>query len=138
MQSIASFNGDLSSLTAPPFILSTTSLVEFSSYWAEHPSLFVAPASSSVSETTYFGNQLKRSVKRSSLVSSVGSGWPVMSRPRSGHDAGSLGDRAERTWGRGSRGAAGRHTLTALADHWSEQGWTTTDLAAAVRPQEDA
>ncbi|KAF2145147.1 uncharacterized protein K452DRAFT_221461 [Aplosporella prunicola CBS 121167] len=47
LKSIASFNGDLSSLTAPPFILSTTSLVEFSSYWAEHPSLFVAPASSS-------------------------------------------------------------------------------------------
>jgi len=44
LKSIASFNGDLSSLTAPPFILSSTSLVEFSSYWAEHPSLFVAPA----------------------------------------------------------------------------------------------
>lgn len=43
-QSIASFNGDLSSMTAPPFILSTTSLVEFSSYWAEHPTVFVAPA----------------------------------------------------------------------------------------------
>lgn len=44
LKSIASFNGDLSSLTAPPFILSSTSLTEFSSYWAEHPSLFVAPA----------------------------------------------------------------------------------------------
>ncbi|OCK83314.1 oxysterol binding protein-like protein [Lepidopterella palustris CBS 459.81] len=44
LKSIASFNGDLSSLTAPPFILSTTSLVEYSSYWAEHPSIFVAPA----------------------------------------------------------------------------------------------
>lgn len=44
LKSIASFNGDLSSLTAPPFILSSTSLVEFSSYWAEHPSIFVAPA----------------------------------------------------------------------------------------------
>lgn len=43
-QSIASFSGDLSSLTAPPFILSSTSLVEYSSYWAEHPSIFVAPA----------------------------------------------------------------------------------------------
>lgn len=31
-------------MTAPPFILSTTSLVEFSSYWAEHPSTFCAPA----------------------------------------------------------------------------------------------
>ncbi|KAF2006829.1 Oxysterol-binding protein, partial [Amniculicola lignicola CBS 123094] len=45
LKSIASFNGDLSSMTAPPFILSTTSLVEFSSYWAEHPSVFIAPAS---------------------------------------------------------------------------------------------
>ena len=43
-QSIASFNGDLSSLTAPPFILSSTSLTEFSSYWCEHPTIFVAPA----------------------------------------------------------------------------------------------
>jgi hypothetical protein len=44
LRSIASFSGDLSSLTAPPFILSSTSLVEFSSYWAEHPAIFVAPA----------------------------------------------------------------------------------------------
>lgn len=47
LKSIASFNGDLSSLTAPPFILSATSLVEFSSYWAEHPPVFVAPAKES-------------------------------------------------------------------------------------------
>ena len=45
LKSIASFNGDLASLTAPPFILGTISLTEFSSYWAEHPSIFVAPAS---------------------------------------------------------------------------------------------
>ncbi|KAI9929002.1 hypothetical protein ASPWEDRAFT_367914 [Aspergillus wentii DTO 134E9] len=44
LKSIASFNGDLSSLTAPPFILSSTSLTEYSAYWAEHPSIFVAPA----------------------------------------------------------------------------------------------
>lgn len=44
LKSIANFSGDLSSLTAPPFILSSTSLTEFSSYWAEHPSIFVAPA----------------------------------------------------------------------------------------------
>ncbi|KAF2500028.1 Oxysterol-binding protein [Lophium mytilinum] len=44
LKSVASFNGDLSSMTAPPFILSTTSLVEYSSYWAEHPSTLVAPA----------------------------------------------------------------------------------------------
>lgn len=46
-QSIASFSGDLSTMTAPPFILSTKSLVEYSSYWAEHPSLLVAPAGES-------------------------------------------------------------------------------------------
>ncbi|GKZ84024.1 oxysterol binding protein [Aspergillus niger] len=44
LKSIASFNGDLSSLTAPPFILSSTSLTEYSAYWAEHPALFVAAA----------------------------------------------------------------------------------------------
>lgn len=31
-------------MTAPPFILSTTSLTEYSAYWAEHPATFVAPA----------------------------------------------------------------------------------------------
>ncbi|KAF2097408.1 oxysterol binding protein-like protein [Rhizodiscina lignyota] len=44
LKSIASFNGDLSAMTAPAFILSGKSLVEYSSYWTEHPSLFVAPA----------------------------------------------------------------------------------------------
>ncbi|KAF8241999.1 Oxysterol-binding protein [Wilcoxina mikolae CBS 423.85] len=44
LKSIASFTGDLASMTAPPFILSSTSLVEYSSYWAEHPEIFVAPA----------------------------------------------------------------------------------------------
>ncbi|MCJ1281678.1 Oxysterol binding protein, partial [Xylographa opegraphella] len=42
--SIASFNGDLASLTAPPFILGTISLTEFSGYWAENPASFVSPA----------------------------------------------------------------------------------------------
>ncbi|KIW08426.1 uncharacterized protein PV09_01329 [Verruconis gallopava] len=44
LKSITSFSGDISTLTAPPFILSGTSLTEYSSYWAEHPSIFVAPA----------------------------------------------------------------------------------------------
>ncbi|OQO07920.1 hypothetical protein B0A48_06712 [Cryoendolithus antarcticus] len=44
LKSIASFNGDLASMTAPAFILSTTSLTEFSAYWAEMPKLLVAPA----------------------------------------------------------------------------------------------
>ncbi|OAQ64126.1 oxysterol binding protein [Pochonia chlamydosporia 170] len=47
LKSIASFNGDLSSLTAPPFILSSQSLTEFSSYWATHPPVFTAPAAES-------------------------------------------------------------------------------------------
>ncbi|KAM4066999.1 oxysterol-binding protein [Hirsutella rhossiliensis] len=47
LKSIASFNGDLSSLTAPPFILSSQSLTEFSSYWATHPPIFAAPAAES-------------------------------------------------------------------------------------------
>lgn len=44
LKSITSFSGDLSSLSAPPFILSPTSLSEFSQYWAEHPDLFLEPA----------------------------------------------------------------------------------------------
>lgn len=44
LKSISSFNGDLSSLSAPPFILSPTSLTEFSQYWAEHPALFLEPS----------------------------------------------------------------------------------------------
>ena len=65
-QSIASFNGDLSSLTAPAFILSTTSLTEFSAYWAEHPSLFVAatqepdPAKRSLLVLKWFLSTLKQ------------------------------------------------------------------------------
>ncbi|EJT81352.1 hypothetical protein GGTG_01335 [Gaeumannomyces tritici R3-111a-1] len=50
LKSIASFNGDLSSLTAPPFILSSTSLTEFSSYWCEHPAIFAAPAKETTPE----------------------------------------------------------------------------------------
>jgi hypothetical protein len=44
IQSIASFKGDLSTLTAPPFLLSPQSVTEYSAYWAEHPILFVAAA----------------------------------------------------------------------------------------------
>ncbi|TBU39300.1 Oxysterol-binding protein [Dichomitus squalens] len=44
LKSIASFSGDLSSLTAPPFILSPISLTEFPAYWCERPALFAAIA----------------------------------------------------------------------------------------------
>lgn len=43
LKTIAYFNGDLYSLTAPPFILSPVSLVEYSQFWCEHPNLLVAP-----------------------------------------------------------------------------------------------
>ncbi|KAF5105103.1 hypothetical protein DV451_000019 [Geotrichum candidum] len=43
LKSIASYNGDLASLTAPPFILSPVSLTEYSKFWAESTSEFVAP-----------------------------------------------------------------------------------------------
>lgn len=43
-QSIATIRGDLSNITAPPFVLATKSAVEFPAYWAEHPTIFVAPA----------------------------------------------------------------------------------------------
>ncbi|KAG6837768.1 hypothetical protein H0H93_001695 [Arthromyces matolae] len=44
LKSIASFSGDLSSLTAPPFILSPISLTEFPAYWCEHPDVFATIA----------------------------------------------------------------------------------------------
>ncbi|KAJ9107145.1 hypothetical protein QFC19_002805 [Naganishia cerealis] len=40
IKSLASMTGDLSSMTAPPFILSPTSLTEFPAYWCERPELF--------------------------------------------------------------------------------------------------
>jgi len=44
VKSLASFSGDLSSMTAPPFILSPVSLTEFPAYWSERPELFAAIA----------------------------------------------------------------------------------------------
>ncbi|ORY61414.1 uncharacterized protein BCR38DRAFT_347255 [Pseudomassariella vexata] len=44
IKSIATFKGDLTSLTAPPFLLAPQSIVEYATYWSEHPSLLVAPA----------------------------------------------------------------------------------------------
>ncbi|KAF8591686.1 Oxysterol-binding protein [Ramaria rubella] len=50
IKSIASFSGDLSSMTAPPFILSPVSLTEFPAYWAERPELFAAIPNAKTSE----------------------------------------------------------------------------------------
>ncbi|RXK39841.1 oxysterol binding protein [Tremella mesenterica] len=44
LKSLAHMTGDLSSMTAPPFILSPTSLTEFPAYWCEHPLVFAAIA----------------------------------------------------------------------------------------------
>ncbi|OTB19162.1 hypothetical protein K445DRAFT_314034 [Daldinia sp. EC12] len=44
MKSVATFRGDLTSLTAPPFLLAPRSIVEYSTYWSEHPRLLVSPA----------------------------------------------------------------------------------------------
>ena len=47
LKSIATIRGDLSNITAPPFVLDNKSAVELPLFWAEHPSIFVAPASPS-------------------------------------------------------------------------------------------
>lgn len=47
LASIATISGDLSNITAPPFVLDTKSVVEIPGFWAERPRLFVAPAKSS-------------------------------------------------------------------------------------------
>ncbi|KAK4503389.1 hypothetical protein PRZ48_004304 [Zasmidium cellare] len=44
LASIATIRGDLSNITAPPFVLADKSTTEFPRYWIEHPELFVAPA----------------------------------------------------------------------------------------------
>jgi hypothetical protein len=44
LASIATIQGDLSNITAPPFVLTENSTVELPQYWADHPTLFVAPA----------------------------------------------------------------------------------------------
>jgi hypothetical protein len=44
LASIATISGDLSNITAPPFVLSEHSTVEIPQYWADHPSLFISQA----------------------------------------------------------------------------------------------
>lgn len=50
LKSIATFTGDLSTLTAPSFILSGTSILEYSSYWGEHPDLLCSIAAAGDAE----------------------------------------------------------------------------------------
>ncbi|KAK4686472.1 hypothetical protein P7C73_g3653, partial [Tremellales sp. Uapishka_1] len=42
LKSLAHMTGDLSTMTAPPFILSPVSLTEFPAYWCEHPGMFAS------------------------------------------------------------------------------------------------
>ena len=44
LASIATISGDLSNITAPPFVLAEHSTVEVPQYWGDHPLLFIAPA----------------------------------------------------------------------------------------------
>lgn len=46
LASIATIRGDLSNITAPPFVLDTKSVVELPAFWADRPSFLVAPAAS--------------------------------------------------------------------------------------------
>ncbi|KAJ7279049.1 hypothetical protein C8J57DRAFT_1175901 [Mycena rebaudengoi] len=50
LKAIASVSGDLSSMTAPPFILSPVSLTEYPAYWCERPELFAEIASGKTPE----------------------------------------------------------------------------------------
>jgi oxysterol-binding protein-related protein 9/10/11 len=43
LTSISSIKGDLSNITAPPFLLAPKSAVEFPATWCERPSILVAP-----------------------------------------------------------------------------------------------
>ena len=46
LASIATMSGDLSNITAPPFVLDQRSVVEIPAFWAENPEMFVSPAQS--------------------------------------------------------------------------------------------
>lgn len=48
--SIATMTGDLSNITAPPFVLDTKSVVEIPAFWAENPKVFCSPATKETPE----------------------------------------------------------------------------------------
>ncbi|OAL03901.1 Oxysterol-binding protein [Phaeosphaeriaceae sp. SRC1lsM3a] len=48
--SVATVSGDLSNITAPPFVLGENSTVEIPQYWADHPTLFTAQGSEESAE----------------------------------------------------------------------------------------
>ncbi|KAK3078354.1 hypothetical protein LTS18_007730, partial [Coniosporium uncinatum] len=45
LASVATIKGDLSNITAPPFVLANNSTTELPQYWCEYPSILTAPAS---------------------------------------------------------------------------------------------
>ncbi len=50
LASISTIKGDLSNITAPPFLLAQKSAVELPASWCERPSILVAPALESNAE----------------------------------------------------------------------------------------
>lgn len=89
LQQLASFDGDLSRLTAPAFILSNTSLTEFSAYWAEMPRLLTAPAKEKDAEKRmvlvlkWFLSTLKQQyASRNERLGSVNMPRPLLIHPR--------------------------------------------------------
>ncbi|KAI8075419.1 uncharacterized protein B0P05DRAFT_547428 [Gilbertella persicaria] len=54
LKTLASFTGDLSSLTCPSFLLAPISLLEYSSFWADQPALFSAIGKSDNAEERFY------------------------------------------------------------------------------------
>ncbi|WP_130012572.1 hypothetical protein [Serinicoccus sediminis] len=67
------------------------------------------------------------------LGTRLGSTTRLDALERSGHDPAAVATWVRSTWGSADTSGDARHTLTTLADHWLASGWTTTDLAAALR-----
>ncbi|ORZ13116.1 hypothetical protein BCR42DRAFT_419213 [Absidia repens] len=54
LKTLASFTGDLSSLTCPSFLLAPISLLEYSSFWADQPTLFSSIGESDDAEERFY------------------------------------------------------------------------------------
>ncbi|KAI8991896.1 hypothetical protein BDF20DRAFT_70299 [Mycotypha africana] len=55
LKTLSSFTGDLSKLTCPSFLLDSKSLLELSSYWADHPEIMVDAPKGSTEEDRFYG-----------------------------------------------------------------------------------
>ncbi|BFZ55611.1 Oxysterol-binding protein 4 [Savitreella phatthalungensis] len=104
LKSIATFTGDLSTLTAPSFILSGTSLLEYSAYWADYPELLagvkdeVSPEQRMVAVCKWYLSTLKGqfSARHASVGAEKKPLNPVLGEEFHGYWTGSGGDREER------------------------------------------